>query len=85
MPIATCTSSALLNLAGPPHIFEAGEDGDGWGRARPGPVFEDDKFYLGKRLGSGSFGQVFLAKNRRGKELAVKVESLGKEVAPQSW
>lgn len=36
--------------------------------------FEDDKFYLGKRLGSGSFGQVFLAKNRRGKELAVKVE-----------
>jgi len=36
--------------------------------------FEDDKFYLGRRLGSGSFGQVFLAKNRRGKELAVKVE-----------
>ena len=39
---------------------------------------QDDKFYLGRRLGSGSFGQVFLAKNRRGKELAVKVESLGK-------
>lgn len=38
---------------------------------------QDDKFYLGRRLGSGSFGQVFLAKNRRGKELAVKVEHLG--------
>ena len=38
---------------------------------------QDDKFYLGRRLGSGSFGQVFLAKNRRGKELAVKVENLG--------
>ncbi len=37
---------------------------------------QDDKFYLGRRLGSGSFGQVFLAKNRRGKELAVKVEHL---------
>eukprot|EP00913_Durusdinium_trenchii_P029925 g28042.t1 len=35
---------------------------------------EEQKFYLGKRLGNGSFGQVFLAKNRRGKELAVKVE-----------
>eukprot|EP00438_Fugacium_kawagutii_P026317 Skav227417 [mRNA] locus=scaffold950:170975:180950:- [translate_table: standard] len=39
-------------------------------------VHWDDKFYLGKRLGSGSFGQVFLAKNRRGKELAVKVERM---------
>ncbi|CAK9021942.1 unnamed protein product [Durusdinium trenchii] len=38
------------------------------------PDSEEQKFYLGKRLGNGSFGQVFLAKNRRGKELAVKVE-----------
>ena len=44
---------------------------------------QDDKFYLGRRLGSGSFGQVFLAKNRRGKELAVKVESLGS--CPGCW
>ena len=41
-------------------------------------AFEDQKFYLGKRLGSGSFGQVFLARNRCGEELAVKVECLGR-------
>lgn len=63
-------SAPLTNLhRSTPNIFQAGEP--------LGPVFQDDKFYLGKRLGSGSFGQVFLAKNRRGKELAVKVESLG--------
>lgn len=67
---ANCNTQVLrLRICiGPLQIFF--KPGSRW-------ALQDDKFYLGKRLGSGSFGQVFLAKNRRGKELAVKVESLG--------